>query len=95
MGEVGAGINALKGYQSNMFSYASNTDAGLQEYLMIFTKESSILAQSSILNQSALSMVSQANRAQANLLTPIRLMGNNTLINIIKTKIKGEKNDIC
>ena len=70
LGEVGAGINALKGHQSNMFSYASNTDAAASRILDVdFAKESSILAQSSILNQSALSMVSQANRAQANLLT--------------------------
>ena len=53
-----------------MFFYASNTDAAASRILDVdFAKESSILAQSSILNQSALSMVSQANRAQANLLT--------------------------
>jgi len=70
LGEVGAGINALKGYQSNMYSYASNADAAASRILDVdFAKESSILAQSSILNQSALAMVSQANRAQANILS--------------------------
>ena len=70
LGEVGAGINALKGHQSNMFSYSSNTDAAASRILDVdFAKESSILAQSSILNQSAMAMVAQANRAQANLLT--------------------------
>ena len=70
LGEVGAGINALKGYQSNMYSYASNADAAASRILDVdFAKESSILAQSSILNQSALAMVSQANKAQANILS--------------------------
>ena len=53
-----------------MFSYSSNTDAAASRILDVdFAKESSILAQSSILNQSAMAMVAQANRAQANLLT--------------------------
>ncbi len=70
LGEVSAGINALKGHQSNMFSYASNSDAAASRILDTdFARESSILAQSSVLNQSALAMVAQANRAQATLLT--------------------------
>ena len=70
LGEVGAGINALKGYQSNMYSYASNADAAAARILDVdFAKESAILAQSSMLNQSALAMVAQANRAQANILS--------------------------
>ena len=53
-----------------MFSYASNSDAAASRILDTdFAKESSILAQSSVLNQSALAMVAQANRAQTTLLT--------------------------
>jgi len=70
LGEIGAGINALRGHQSNMLSYSVNTEAAASRILDVdFAKESSILAQSSILNQSAMAMVAQANRAQANLLT--------------------------
>ena len=53
-----------------MYSYASNADAAASRILDVdFAKESAILAQSSMLNQSALAMVAQANRAQANILT--------------------------
>ena len=70
MGLVAAGINALKGHQSNMHSLAANARAAASRIQDTdFARESANLAQSSILNQSALAMVAQANNAMANILT--------------------------
>ena len=70
LGQVAAGINALKGHQSNMHSLTANARAAASRIQDTdFAKESSTLAQSSILNQSALAMVAQANNAMGNLLT--------------------------
>ena len=70
LGQVAAGINALKGHQSNMYSLTANARAAASRIQDTdFAKESSTLAQSSILNQSALAMVAQANNAMANILT--------------------------
>jgi len=70
LGQIAAGINALKGHQSNMYSLSANARAAASRIQDVdFAKESANLAQSNILNQSALAMVAQANRAQANILT--------------------------
>ena len=70
LGQVAAGINALKGHQSNMHSLAANARAAASRIQDTdFAHESASLAQSSILNQSALAMVAQANNAMANILT--------------------------
>ena len=70
LGQVAAGINALKGHQSNMHSLAANARAAASRIMDTdYAKESANLAQSSILNQSALAMVAQANNAMANILT--------------------------
>ena len=70
LGQVAAGINALKGHQSNMHSLAANARAAASRIQDTdFARESANLAQSSILNQSALAMVAQANNAMANILT--------------------------
>ena len=70
LGQVAAGINALKGHQSNMYSFTANARAAASRIQDTdFAKESATLAQSSILNQSALAMVAQANNAMANILT--------------------------
>ena len=70
LGQVAAGINALKGHQSNMYSLSANARAAASRIQDTdFAKESANLAQSSILNQSALAMVAQANSAQAYILT--------------------------
>ena len=70
LGQVAAGINALKGHQSNMHSLAANARAAASRIQDTdFAKESANLAQSNILNQSALAMVAQANNAMANILT--------------------------
>ena len=70
LGQIAAGINALKGHQSNMYSLSANARAAASRIQDVdYAKESSNLAQSNILNQSALAMVAQANRAQANILT--------------------------
>ena len=70
LGQVAAGINALKGHQSNMYSFTANARAAASRIMDTdYAKESANLAQSSILNQSALAMVAQANNAMANILT--------------------------
>ena len=70
LGQVAAGINALKGHQSNMHSLAANARAAASRIQDTdFASESASLAESSILNQSALAMVAQANNAMANILT--------------------------
>ena len=70
LGQIAAGINALKGHQSNMYSLSANARAAASRIQDTdFAKESANLAQSSILNQSALAMVAQANNAQAYILT--------------------------
>ena len=70
LGQVAAGINALKGHQSNMYSLSANARAAASRIQDTdFAKESANLAQSSILNQSALAMVAQANKASAAILT--------------------------
>ena len=70
LGQVAAGINALKGHQSNMHSLAANARAAASRIQDTdFAQESASLAQSSILNKSALAMVAQANNAMANILT--------------------------
>ena len=70
LGQIAAGINALKGHQSNMYSLSANARAAASRIQDTdFARESANLAQSSILNQSALAMVAQANNAQANILT--------------------------
>ena len=70
LGQIAAGINALKGHQSNMYSLSANARAAASRIQDTdFARESANLAQSSILNQSALAMVAQANSAQANILT--------------------------
>ncbi len=70
LGQVAAGINALKGHQSNMHTLTANARAAASRIQDTdFAKESATLAQSSILNQSALAMVAQANNAMANILT--------------------------
>ena len=68
LGEVGM-FNAPKGHQSNMFSYFKFRCSCFVEYLIQTLQESSILAQSSVLNQSALPVVQANSRAQATLLT--------------------------
>ena len=70
LGQVAAGINALKGHQSNMHTLTANARAAASRIQDTdFAQESASLAQSSILNKSALAMVAQANNAMANILT--------------------------
>ncbi len=70
LGQVAAGINALKGHQSNMYSLTANARSAASRIQDTdFAKEATNLAQSNILNQSALAMVAQANQAMANILT--------------------------
>ena len=64
LGQVAAGMNALKGFQSNMNSLSTNAAAAASRIQDTdFARESATLAQSSIMNQSALAMLAQANNS--------------------------------
>ena len=70
LGFVAAGINALKGHQSNMFALSANTHAAASRIESVdFAKESAELAKNNIINQSSLAMVAQANQAQMAILS--------------------------
>ena len=66
LGLVAAGLQALKGHQAAMYSMGANAEAAASRIQDTdFARESASLAKNSILNQSAMAMVAQANQAQA------------------------------
>ena len=66
LGLVAAGLQALKGHQAAMYSMGANAEAAASRIQDTdFARESASLAKNAILNQSAMSMVAQANQAQA------------------------------
>ena len=66
LGLVAAGLQALKGHQAAMYSMGANAEAAAARIQDTdFARESASLAKNAILNQSAMSMVAQANQAQA------------------------------
>ena len=66
LGLVDAGLQALKGHQAAMYSMGANAEAAAARIQDTdFARESASLAKNAILNQSAMSMVAQANQAQA------------------------------
>ena len=66
LGLVAAGLQALKGHQAAMYSMGANAEAAASRIQDTdFARESASLAKNAILNQSAMAMVAQANRAQA------------------------------
>ena len=65
LGEMAAGMSALKGHQAANYALAANFEAAASRIADTdFARSSANLAKFSILNQSAMAMVSQANQAQ-------------------------------
>ena len=66
LGSMAAGIAALKGHQGTLYALSSNAEAAAARIQDTdFARSSANLAKFSILNQSAMAMVSQANQANA------------------------------
>ena len=73
LGHVAAGIAALKGRQAVAYSASSNLAAAASRIEDTdFAKESASLAKYSVLNQSAMAMVAQANQAQSAILAVLQ-----------------------
>ncbi len=65
LGHMAAGLSALKGHQAANYALAANFEAAAARIADTdFARSSANLAKFSILNQSAMAMVSQANQAQ-------------------------------
>ena len=63
---MAAGISALKGHQGTLYALSANAEAAAARVTDTdFARSSADLAKFSILNQSAMAMVSQANQANA------------------------------
>ena len=70
LGHIAAGISALKARQAVAYSASANLSAAASRIEDTdFAKESANLAKYSVLNQSAMAMVAQANQAQSAILT--------------------------
>ena len=66
LGSMAAGIAALKGHQGTLYALSANAEAAAARVTDTdFARSSADLAKFSILNQSAMAMVSQANQANA------------------------------
>ena len=73
MGKMAAGISALRGHQANLYALAANSEAAASRIGDTdFARESANLAKNSILNQSAMAMVAQANQAGASVLAVLQ-----------------------
>ena len=73
LGEMAAGLSALKGHQASNYALAANFEAAASRIADTdFARSSANLAKFSILNQSAMAMVSQANQAQAAVLAVLQ-----------------------
>ena len=73
MGHVAAGIAALKGRQAVAYSASANLAAAAARIEDTdFAKETANLAKNSVLNQSAMAMVAQANQAQSAILAVLQ-----------------------
>ena len=72
-GNVAAGISALKGVQGALYSLAANSDAVAARMMDTdFAKSSANLAKFTVLNQSAMAMVAQANQANSSILAVLQ-----------------------
>ena len=72
-GNVAAGISALKGVQGALYSLAANSDATAARMMDTdFAKSSANLAKFTVLNQSAMAMVAQANQANSSILAVLQ-----------------------
>ena len=73
LGHVAAGISALKGRQAVAYSASANLAAAASRVEDTdFAKETANLAKNSVLNQSAMAMVAQANQAQSAILAVLQ-----------------------
>ena len=73
LGKMAAGMSALKGHQAANYALAANFEAAAARIADTdFARSSANLAKFSILNQSAMAMVSQANQAQAAVLAVLQ-----------------------
>ena len=73
LGHVAAGISALKGRQAVAYSASANLAAAASRIEDTdFAKETANLAKNSVLNQSAMAMVAQANQAQSAILAVLQ-----------------------
>ena len=73
LGNVAAGIAALKGRQAVAYAASANLAAAASRIEDTdFAKETANLAKNSVLNQSAMAMVAQANQAQSAILAVLQ-----------------------
>ncbi len=73
LGSMAAGISALKGHQGNLYGLAANSEAAAARIQDTdFARSSANLAKFSIMNQSAMAMVAQANQASAAVLAVLQ-----------------------
>ena len=73
LGDVAAGKAALKGYQGALYALAANSEAAASRLMDTdFAAMSAQLAKFSVLNQSAMAMVAQANQANSALLSVLQ-----------------------
>jgi flagellin len=73
LGNIAAGIAALKGRQAVAYSASANLAAAASRIEDTdFAKETANLAKNSVLNQSAMAMVAQANQAQSAILAVLQ-----------------------
>ena len=73
LGSMAAGISALKGHQGTLYSLAANSEAAAARIQDTdFARSSANLAKFSIMNQSAMAMVAQANQASSAVLSVLQ-----------------------
>ncbi len=73
LGHVAAGISSLKGRQAVSYASAANLEAAASRILDTdYARETANLTKNSVLNQSAMAMVAQANQAQSSILAVIQ-----------------------
>ena len=73
LGNVAAGISSMKARQSVSYASAANLEAAASRIVDTdFAKETASLTKASVLNQSAMAMVAQANQAQSAILAVLQ-----------------------
>ena len=73
LGSMAAGISALKGHQGTLYALSANAEAAAARVTDTdFARSSADLAKFSIMNQSAMAMVAQANQASAAVLAVLQ-----------------------
>ena len=73
LGNIAAGISAMRGRQAVAYASASNLEAAAARILDTdYARETASLTKNSVLNQSAMAMVAQANQAQSAILAVLQ-----------------------